>query len=111
MRTEPREVLALPADVVVLAGRPILLEPIIYSLFFEANRWDATPIVQRICDGDVGLVILSRPLDEPAPRLLGFGMWPAPVWTAMQRAMVLESQSADRYVYVPRQSSDASLCT
>ena len=110
VRSEPREVLALPADVVVLAGRPILLEPIIYSLFFEVNGWDATPVVQRICEGDVGLVILSRPLDGPDPRLLGYGMWPAPVWTTMQRAMVLESQSVDRYVYVPRQTNAASLC-
>jgi hypothetical protein len=110
VRAEPRQVLASPSDVVVLAGRPLLLEPLIYSLFFETNGWDAEPIVQRICDGEVGLVILSKPLDEPDPRLLGFALWPAPVWTAMQRAMALERQTADRYVYVPRQTNAASLC-
>jgi hypothetical protein len=110
VRAEPRQVLASPADVVVLAGRPLLLEPLIYSLFFDVHGWDAKSIVQRICGGDVGLVILSRPLDEPDRRLLGFELWPAPVWTTMQRAMALESQTADRYVYVPRQTDAASLC-
>jgi hypothetical protein len=93
----------MPQDVVVMAGRPIALEPLIYSLFFDAGRWDPAPVVQQICAGEVGLVILSKPLDQPDPNLLGYGFWPAPVWEAMQQRMMLEGMLDHRYVYVPSQ--------
>jgi hypothetical protein len=108
VRAEPRQVLAMPQDVLVLAGRPIVLEPFIYSLFFDARRWDAESVVQQICDGDVGLVILTKTLEQPDPKLLGYRFWPAPVWEAMQRHMVLESMLDGRYVYVPRQESPSA---
>ena len=47
VRSEPREVLAEPLDVVVLAGRPILLEPTIFGILQRAGSWDAGPLVRR----------------------------------------------------------------
>jgi hypothetical protein len=93
-----------------MAGRPIVLEPFIYSLFFDAGRWDAAPMVQQICEGEVGLVVLSKSLDQADPKLLGYGAWPEPVWEAMQQRMVLEGMTDGRYVYVPRQDP-AGRCT
>jgi hypothetical protein len=39
VRHEPGGVLAEPMDVIVLAGRPVLLEPFIYNLLLQAGRW------------------------------------------------------------------------
>ena len=53
-------------DVVVLGGRQILLEPFIYSIRLDVGRWRADPVVDRICRGDVGLVVLAYPLEDGA---------------------------------------------
>jgi hypothetical protein len=103
VRAEPRGVLASPSDVVVLAGRPIQLEPLIYSLFLQAGRWDVTPMIRRICGGDIGLVVVARALDQPNLRPFGYPFWPEPVYDAMSQAMVLEERRAGRFVYVPKE--------
>jgi hypothetical protein len=101
VRAEPRDVLASPLDVVVLADRPVLLEPYVFSLRYAQGRWDPGPLVRRICAGGVGLVVLDRPLERDPEPYHGYAHWPAPVLRALRATMVLERQQDGRYLYAP----------
>jgi hypothetical protein len=79
----PGTVLADPLDVLVLADRPILLEPIIYSLREQDGSWDPRPMVARLCSGEVKLIVLGYP-----PQELGL-RFPRPVAAAVSRAFVV----------------------
>jgi hypothetical protein len=103
VRAEPREVLAVPFDVVVLAGRPVLLEPYVFSIRYGQGLWDPGPLVRRICDGGVGLVVLDRPLESDPQPYHGYALWPAPVLRALRATMRPERQQAGRYLYAPGQ--------
>jgi hypothetical protein len=112
VRREPRAVIAEPMDVVVLAGRPVLLEPFVYSVLFDTGHWQPGPLVASICNGEIGLVVLAYPLDVGARMTDGLhALWPAPVIAALQDRMELESMQADRYVYTPRGLPSVSGCS
>lgn len=103
VRREPGGVLAEPMDVVVLARRQVLLEPFIYNLLLDAGRWQPDTLVARICSGEIGLVVLGYPLEVGARMTDGlYALWPAPVMTALQQTMTLDSVEATRYLYTPR---------
>jgi hypothetical protein len=105
VRTEPGVVIAEPGDVVVLAGRQVLLEPFIYSILLDAGRWRPEPLVAQICHGEIRLVILAYSLEVGAQLSDGLiALWPAPVIAALQDSMALERMQAARYVYRPRLS-------
>ena len=60
-------------------------------------------MVDRICRGDVGLVVLAYPLEDGANMTDGLhALWPVPVMTAMQRTLQFEGLQAGRYVYTPQ---------
>jgi hypothetical protein len=100
VRSEPRDVLADPLDVVVLAGKATQLEPAIFAILERQGRWDATPFVRRICAGEVGILVLGYPLDDGGPHVHGFQRWPAPVLDALRETMTLEDQTGGRFLYV-----------
>jgi hypothetical protein len=103
VRHEPRDVLAEPMDTVVLAGRQVVLEPVIYSILFDTGRWQPGALVDRICSGGIGLVVLAYPLEVGVRMTDGLhSLWPAPIAAALQQRMQLEGRQAGRYVYVPR---------
>jgi len=103
VRAEPGAVIAEPMDVVVLAGRQVLLEPFIYSVLLDTGHWQPDALVARICSGEVGLAVLAYPLEVGARMTDGLhALWPAPVIAAMQASMHLERVEAERYVYSPR---------
>ncbi len=77
-------VLADPLDVLVLADRPILLEPILYSLLEQDGSWDPAPMVERVCHGEIALLVLGYPLEEVGQR------FPPAVAAALRRTMQLE---------------------
>jgi hypothetical protein len=109
VRAEPKAVLADPNDVVVLADRPILLEPLIYSIFLSQGQWNAQPLVERICRGDVGLLVLAQPIETTAQAGIGgYPFWPPPVLAALEQTMVLEGTQGGRLVYVPRPGAETS---
>jgi hypothetical protein len=100
VRREPAAVLAEPMDVVVLAGRPVLLEPFIYNLLLDAGRWRPAALVARICTGEVGLLVLGYPIEVGARMTDGlYALWPAPVMAALQDSMTLKGIQATRYIY------------
>lgn len=103
VRREPRDVIAEPMDTVVLAGRQVVLEPVIYSILLDTGQWQPGPLVDRICSGNIGLLVLGYPL-EVAPRMTDglHALWPAPILAALEERMQLEGRQAERYVYVPR---------
>ncbi len=107
VRAEPKMVLADPLDVVVLANRPIEFEPLIYNIFLRQGSWDPQPLVEGVCRGDVGLLVLGQPIEKRAEAAVGdYSMWPTPVLTALTQRMVLEGTEAGRFVYVPRLSTE-----
>jgi hypothetical protein len=106
VRREQTAVLAEPMDVVVLAGRPVLFEPFIYSLRNDVGRWTPDELVGRICTGEIGLAILGYTLEDGARLTDGLhALWPASVLAALDRSMHLEAKLAGRYVYSRRGES------
>ncbi len=107
VRSEQGTVLADPLDVLVLADRPVLLEPIVYSLREQDGSWDPRPLVERVCSGEVTLVVLGYPPEEMAQR------FPRAVAEAVQQRFSQSQQSAQvggarRWVLVPRLGSVCS---
>jgi hypothetical protein len=98
---EPRGVLAEPLDILTLAGREILFEPYIFSILHRQGRWDATPALRQICAGQIGLLVLDHPLQDPAWEYHGYPHWPAPVLDALRATMRLDGRQARLFMYVP----------
>jgi hypothetical protein len=102
VRTTPGWILAEPLDVVVLGGRPVLLEPVIFGILERQGQWDPQPMVGRICSGEVQLLVLGFSLEavaEYAP--YGQPWWPPRVMRALQNCMEPAGQCAGRFLYVP----------
>jgi hypothetical protein len=110
IRLEPGDVLADPADVVVLANRHIELEPLIYTVLLDESKWSPSALVRRICAGSVSLVVLGAPLETADSTQFGaFGTWPPPVVQALRQTMTLQAFQAQRYVY-SRRAGGAGSC-
>jgi hypothetical protein len=105
VRSEPAAVLANPLDVVTLAGRPVLFEPYIFSILQTEGRWDPAPIVDRICGGDVGLLVLDYPLEVANTAYHGYAHWPWPIFAALEGTMHRRGTLAERFIYTPRARS------
>jgi len=102
VRYEPGPVLAEPLDVLVLSGRPVLLEPVIFSILERQGTWDPDPLVRQICAGEVRLVVLGFPMDAVAQYApYGEPWWPPRVMRALQDCMQPAGQRAGRFLYVP----------
>jgi hypothetical protein len=111
VKAQPGFVLADPPDVVVLADRPVMFEPLIYSFLMAEGRWQADPAVRMICDGEVSLVVLDYPLDAQDNTAFGaFHAWPDPVFTALEDAMQPSGQLDNRDLYTPR-SHPGGVCS
>jgi hypothetical protein len=112
VQTEPREVLADPLDIIPLSGRRNQLEPALYAILWAEGRWDATPLVRRICGGEIGLLVLGYPIEDGGPVLHGYTRWPVPVLAALRHTMSFEEARAGRYVYrySPPAGSDSASC-
>jgi len=77
-------------------------EPLICSVLFEEDRWDAERAVASICGGQVGVVVIDSHLGDVGGNYGQFGAWPGPVLSALHTMLRLESNQANRSVYVPR---------
>jgi hypothetical protein len=84
----------------VLAGRQVLLEPFIFNILLDTGHWRADPVVDRICAGDVGLLVLAYPLEVGAGMTDGLhALWTPAVMAALADTLELEGVQAQRYVY------------
>jgi hypothetical protein len=101
VRAEPRGVLSEPLDIVMLAGRDILLEPYIFSILNQQGRWDPAPAVRQICTGQIGLLVLDHRLEGPDWETDGYNHWPTEVLDALRATMQLERSQASLFLYVP----------
>jgi hypothetical protein len=110
VRSEPGEIMANPLDVVVLAGRPVLLEPYIFNILEVEEAWDSGPLVRRICAGEVSLLVLDYPLERPGPEYHGYAHWPASIVATLRETMVLETSQASRFLYVFRGGGSSPRC-
>jgi hypothetical protein len=106
VRAEPGAVLAEPLDVVVLARRPIMLEPVIFSILERQGQWDSEPLVRRICSGEVRLLVLAFPIAAVAAYApYREPWWPPSVMSALQDCMRPDGQRAGRFLYTPASAS------
>jgi hypothetical protein len=110
VQAEPREVLAEPLDVVVLAGRRTLFEPTIFGILHGQGLWDASPLYRDICAGQIGLLVLSQPLGDELQQRRGYAHWPAAIIGTLQDTMVFDAMQAGRSVYVPGPRATISNC-
>jgi hypothetical protein len=101
VRQEPGEVLSEAMDVVVLAGRPTVVEPLIFTQMVDSDQWDDGPLVRQICAGDVGLLLLKGPLEggTPGEQYLRSAEWPPRVLEALRETMQLETRQSGLWVY------------
>jgi hypothetical protein len=100
VRREPSIVIAEPMDVVVLAGRQVLLEPFIFNILLDTGHWHAGAVVERVCAGQIGLLVLAYPLDVGARMTDGLhALWTPAVMAALADTMEFEGIQASRYVY------------
>jgi hypothetical protein len=99
VRGAPGIVLSDPLDVVVLADRPIFIEPTDFAIRERDGSWDPAPVVDLLCSGHIPLVILGYALDDVGER------WPRAIVAAMQHTLVLAETvplaNRARYIYVP----------
>jgi hypothetical protein len=110
VRSEPRDVLANPLDVVVLARRPTLLEPYLFNILGSEGRWDERPLLRRICVGDVGLLVLNHPLEGGGPAYHGYAHWPPSVLAALRETSIFDAHQAGRFVYSVHKRTDGETC-
>jgi len=98
---EPREVLSESLDVVVLAGRPMLAEPIIFTMMVDGDQWSDGPLARRICAGEVGLLVLKGPLEggSDVERYMRSALWPPHVLAALRETMKFETRKDKLFVY------------
>ncbi|MGE5276676.1 MAG: glycosyltransferase family 39 protein [Acidobacteriota bacterium] len=106
VRSERREVLADPPDVVVLAGRRNLLELYFSSIRHSEGRLNLDPLVRKICRGEVGLLVIRYRLDSDARGIYqGYPYWPPPILAALRETMTFQAEQAGRFVYAPLDSA------
>ena len=96
----------------VLAGRPVLFDTLIYSTLLEAGSWRVDPLVDRICSGEIRLLIIEYSLEEGAGFRFGqYPLWPPRVMAALQDTMALDRVQANRFVYSWRAPGTGAECT
>src|SRR5262249_31365160 len=110
VHAEPRIVLAQPLDVLSLADRDISVEPYIYSVLYREGKWDPAPLIQEICAGQVGLLVLDHPLEGPDWEYRGSPQCPAPVLSVRRPVMRREQTRAGLYLYPPAPDAASSAC-
>lgn len=110
VRAEPRTVLADPLDVVSRAERGIAYEPIIFGILFDQGRFDPTPLVEDVCAGRIGLLVLNYPLGNAVRSFNEQTLWPPALLQALQDRMVPAERLAGHTVYRSRGPSSTSVC-
>jgi MFS family permease len=112
VRREPGSVLAQPADVMVLAGRPVSFDTLIYNLLLEAGSGRVDPLVARICSGEIRLLVIDYSLEEGAGFMFGqYPLWPPRVMAALQDTMTLDRVQSGRFVYSWHPPATGAECT
>jgi len=102
VRDTDGDVVAEPMDALALAGKPALVEPWASDALYQSGTWDIEPLVNHVCTGRVRLAVLSRSLDEDVVAYHDYGVWPAPLLSAMRDTMTLRERRAGRYLYTVR---------
>jgi hypothetical protein len=108
VRDEPGIVIADPPDVVVLADRPVYLEPLMYSVLMAEGEWQPGPAVNTICTGQVTLLVLAYQLGDHSDIYGSFDAFPDPVTRALEKVMRYDETQAYRNVYTLRSGIDAT---
>jgi hypothetical protein len=111
VRAAPGQAIAMPMDVVVLAGKPLYVEPAIFSILANAGVVPVEPVLQTIRSGGVGVVVMDlRPDGDQWLHGAGQPIWRQDVLAAMRESMTLRSEKAGRLIYTPRGSQPPPAC-
>ncbi len=105
VRMTPGAIVAEPLDALSMAGKPALVEPWQSDALYRSGTWDITPLVDRVCAGDIQLAVLEHPLDDTVVAYQDYSIWPAPLLDALRQKLVFEQQLAGRHIYIPRAES------
>jgi hypothetical protein len=111
VRAAPGQAIAMPMDVMVLAGKPIYVEPAIFTILADAGIVPVGPVLETIRQGGVGVVVLDlRPDGNTWYHGAGQPIWRDDVMDALRESMALRSEKGGRLVYTPRASQPPSEC-
>lgn len=105
VRETPGDVIAEPLDVIALAGKPVLVEPWAADALYQTGTWNISPLVDRVCRGEIGLAVMAHSLDEQVSAYNDFGIWPRPLIRALQQAMIPQGDQTGRWVYTAASGS------
>jgi hypothetical protein len=112
VRAAPGDAIAMPMDVVALADKRILVEPISYTIFADAGMISTGPLIAMIQSGQIGVVVMDLRSDAPQwQHGAGQPIWRDDVLAAMRESMTLRSEKGGRMIYTPRGSQPPSECT
>jgi hypothetical protein len=100
LATHPGEVLTDDPGLVVLSGKPVEFEFIIFTILAAQRIWDEQPILQAIASHRFDLVVLSQPLDAPEPPLIA-ARWSPSVRDALLANYVPAGQDDGYWMYRP----------
>ena len=97
---EPGPVLTDDPGLVILAGKRVEFESVIFTILASQGVWDETPILEAIAARRFGLVVVQEPLDAP-PRPLIAARWTARVRAALRASYAPAAQQAGYWLYRP----------
>jgi hypothetical protein len=97
LAAEPGELLTDDTGAAVAAGKPILLEFVIFKMLTEQGLWDERPILDAIAAQRFDLVALGSPWDAPLERT----NLTAAVREALQASYEPAGHLADHWLYRP----------
>lgn len=111
VRAAPGQAIGMPMDVIVLAGKPIYVEPAIFTILADAGIVPVEPVLATIRQGGVGVVVLDlRPDGNQWYHGAGQPIWRADVINALRETMTLRSAKAGRLVYTPASGQPPAEC-
>jgi hypothetical protein len=111
VRAEPGDVLTgRRLDAVVRAGKRVMLEPYIQTIYYYNGQWNPDEFTRRICAGDFRLVVLTHDLYDPPIVIAGYPEWPEPVLNSLRSVMHLEQKVGIWFLYVPRHLGAGETC-
>jgi hypothetical protein len=111
VRAAPGQAIGMPMDVVVLAGKPLYVEPAIFSILADAGVIPVEPALQTIRSGGVGVVVMDlRPDGDQWFHGAGQPIWREDVLDTLRESMTLRSEKAGRLIYTSKGSHPPSQC-
>jgi hypothetical protein len=111
VKAAPGEAIAMPMDVVVLAGKRLFIDAAIHKFLADDGQLSTAPLLQTIRSGGVGVVVMDLRSDtDQWIHGAGQPIWREDVLQALRDSMTLRSEKAGRLIYTPKGNQPPPEC-